>query len=131
MRYDLELLGESIVYPGHPLVIAFLIVSRYPNLESALKKGKESSSALENSYIPGAGGNVYIALDFLRQCFQIGFPRAYERACGSWANCDNQKVLDPERHRLGVEQADRILTRLIQALATWPEESVDQVVDPS
>ena len=36
-RWENEVLGEHTQYPGHPLILACMVMDRYPNLEAALE----------------------------------------------------------------------------------------------
>lgn len=119
MRADQDLLGESIEYPGHPITLAFIIASLYPSLKSALDyQGRDYPAALRDSRIPGSGGNVWGALDFLRHSHN-SWEFAVSFADDFWARCDNQKQNDQPRWRRGQEQADRIKDRLKEKLGAF------------
>jgi len=119
--------GEFSVYPGHPLVIAYIIINNYPNLEAALKKSENSvyCRALTDCNIPGAGGNVHSAIDFLVNV-KNDMPMmdlAIARANLWWAGCDGQ-LSNPNlfnRWLAGQEQADRFMERLKSKLPEWPQ----------
>jgi hypothetical protein len=86
--------GEVAIYPGHPLTIAYLIVNAYPSLVAAIRKSDQTTypDALSNGNIPGAGGNVLVALDFLRKAVIEHAPinDVIDHANSFWANCDSQ-----------------------------------------
>lgn len=117
--------STQVIYPGHPLVIAYLIVGRYASLRKALR-GSASGypSALTSARIPGAGGNVHAALDFLERVIdnRLPFEDAVKHANAWWACCDNQATSGTlsGRWRSGQKQADQILDLLRQRLALWP-----------
>ena len=79
-------LGELVVYPGHPLVLACMVMDRYPSLAVASHHDADhpTYAALSDSFIPGSGCAVYAALDFLHYAQTIGLAQAYthgERYC--------------------------------------------------
>jgi len=115
--------GEIAVYPGHPLTLAYLIVNAYPSLAQATRKSDRSEfmHALANCGIPGAGGNVYSALRFLKAVAdgELSMQQAVDRANDNWAHCDDQAQTYIERWRQGQAQADRILDRLTKQLIHW------------
>lgn len=115
--------GENAVYPGHPLTIAYLIINTYTSLAEAAKKSErtEFKDALSNGDIPGAGGNVYNALDFLDYVVngRLSMKQAIGLANTMWANCDGQANGNIQRWKRGQEQADRILDRLTKQLEDW------------
>lgn len=62
--------GEDLVYPGHPVVIAYLIMRRFESYVEATEKneGAMYNRALSSADIPGGGGEVNMALDILKAC---------------------------------------------------------------
>lgn len=75
----------NYVYPGHPLTIACYIMENYSSLSEARSKGIQHPKALEDSRIPGAGGNVYAALEILAQPVEESVGRAnqiWQQYCG-------------------------------------------------
>lgn len=59
--------GQVFIYPGHFALIAYFIVNQYSSFEEA-NQGTPSGfpKALAEPSIPGAGGEVYMALNFLK-----------------------------------------------------------------
>lgn len=129
--------GETSVYPGHPLTVAYLIIHLYPSLACATRKSDRSDymHALSNGAVPGAGGNVYSALRFLQAVVrgEQSMQAAIDSANSNWEHCDGQadggrgyakSEADRERFikrwRHGQAQADRILPRLTEKLLFWP-----------
>lgn len=51
MDISKAVLGERAIYPGHPLTIAYIIVSKYDSLEQAREKGSRFPRALEDTDI--------------------------------------------------------------------------------
>lgn len=116
--------STQVVYPGHPLVIAYLIVERYASLREALRGSTGGyPAALVSARIPGAGGNVHAALDFLERVIdsRLPFEDAVKHANAWWAACDSQATSDAliVRWRSGQTQADQILDLLQQRLSNW------------
>lgn len=105
--------NERIVYPGHPLTLALIITDVYPSLAEAEQK------ALGSREVPGAGGNVHSALDFLRRAMAGNIDAAIEHANAAWAYCDGQRTAQPERWRNGQAQADRVMDELRRGLERW------------
>lgn len=66
--------GDYPVYPGHPLVVAFEIISVFPTPESALAICKDSGlncpGAVADNRITGGGGEVHAACNLLRKAQQ-------------------------------------------------------------
>lgn len=100
---------EQTIFPGHPLVIATIIMKHYPNLDEAFAKKEDHSfpNALEDQNIPGAGGNVYSALDALRYVRDglMGIDKAVEFCNEVWASCDDNQRLHPEKYERGMAEA--------------------------
>src|SRR4051812_31063959 len=97
--------GQFSVYPGHPIVIAYLVTFAYPNLTSALTPDIQPDgapygwpSALGNNDIPGAGGCVHSGLYVLKRIRDgLTVKQSLEQADQTWGQCDNQKTKDPKR----------------------------------
>lgn len=142
MKTDRDLLGESAVYPGHPVTVALCIVRHFPSLEVAMGRTQNDSSflgvsrpnALGDGTIPGAGGNVYLALDLLHVLAKgIVFEEAVAQADKDWAECDSQAKggyawdKNPEDHRdhylkrwqEGQAQADRFKAVFQEEVGKW------------
>jgi hypothetical protein len=115
------------VYPGHPIVIALVIMDTYKSLDEAHARKGEYPSALANGNIPGAGGNVYNALDVLTHISRgMTVEDAFEWADGLWAGCDDQKHRSgseqerlQSRWRRGQEQADDLKEDFRKKVADW------------
>lgn len=138
MRSDLAFLGEPVVYPGHPVTIAYLIASHYTSYETALTSSENGGSwchALGNSDIPGAGGCVYLAVDLLKKLVQDEMPadQAFAWADEVWGRVDSMKdgggsFARNEAARAsftktfegGQAQANRVKEKLVARLREWP-----------
>ena len=111
MRSDIDLLGESAAYPGHPVTLGYLIFKHFRSMGEASERpeGHQCPRALSSSAIPGAGGCVYDALRFLRDLKEgVEFTEAVDRANTSWGQRDNHKEDDLPRYHEGQKQADRV-----------------------
>jgi len=134
---ELDIGSDSSVYPGHPVTVAYLITRCFPNYKAAFQKDGTKwnyASALSSSKIPGAGGNVHAALDFLSylRSEDITWEGAVKWADDYWATCDGQakgggsyaKDKDAEkrfidRWKQGQEQADKIKPLLEERDFWW------------
>lgn len=122
MRNDRELLGGNpSVYPGHPGTVAYLITQHYSCLTDALKGTKDKPPAIENTDIPGAGGNVYQALHVLSFVGVYGVDAAMNLAENHWNHCDSQasSTQYQDRYHAGIKQFRMILPKLREVLKTW------------
>jgi hypothetical protein len=120
MKNDQTILGEHAVYPGHPVTLALCIVNNFPNWEAAIVKKNDIEAAVGCIEIPGAGGNVYAALDILSQLRKgMPFDKAMERADYVWGQCDDHKAMNKPRYVTGQEQADRFKDKLKEHAAWW------------
>jgi len=64
----IELDQNSFVYPGHPVVLAVMIMKKFASWKEASARTKYTfPAALGSQEIPGAGGAVYSALDVLKR----------------------------------------------------------------
>ena len=96
-------------------MVAYLITLEYESLETAAaKKTDNCPHALSNGNIPGAGGNVYAALNLLHQVkrLKLSAEKAFEHADYYWSACSPQISQ-------GQAQANRIKARLQERLQTW------------
>jgi hypothetical protein len=113
-----EKLGEPAVYLGHPLTLALLIINKYKDFASASNMGSQFPVALEDCDIPGAGGEVYAALDLLRS-IQNGTPveKAVDDCMAHW------KLYNAGGHLDRVQPADiqaKVLRpKFMAAIAVW------------
>lgn len=117
--------SRAAIYPGHPLVLSWIIVHAYPSFKEAARVQEPSGypAALTSPNIPGAGGNVHAALDFLRRVAE-GTPidKAIARADDFWALCDGQRDGNTRlfaRWQQGQNQAARVKETLVRKLETW------------
>lgn len=145
MRNDYELLKSKgikpAVYPGHAVTVAYCIVNAFQTYEEAFQRTEHNwAAALGDGRIPGSGGCVASALDFLRRLRQGATEEeAFQFADELWCTVDSQKNggsifrREPEtpeqaearkkryqdRWREGQEQADLVKSLLLQHAAWW------------
>lgn len=122
-----EHLGESGVYPGHPIIGACLVMDRYPDLASALARrpGSDFGNALSDGFIPGAGCAVHAALDTLRFAQTQGLDAAYAHAARYWDGWEAQNEKNKASAEKGRLQAERIKPYFEARLKVWggPEDA--------
>lgn len=84
----------QVIYPGHPIAIAFCILKAFPTYAAAIENdGHNCSMAVSSSKIPGAGGCCYAALDFLTALHRgTSLKAAIEDADATWDRIDNHKM---------------------------------------
>lgn len=140
---DHEVLGEFAVYPGHPVTLAYIITQVFDTYEEASGRscscgsglhlcGKGWPNALGDSAVPGAGGNVYGALDLLARLHKgMSWDDAIKHAVDYWDRCDSQKTAYPKRHQEGQEQAEKFLQKLKDQSAWWSKKDGNAEETPS
>lgn len=78
---------KDFVFPGHPITIAVFIMQRFDSLSEAqayTKGHRDWPDTLGDPRVPGCGGPVHSALDFLRNIRIGGWEVAVERAEEAW-----------------------------------------------
>lgn len=120
-RWENEVLGEHAEYPGHPLILACMVMDRYPNIETALcrEQGREFGNALSDNFIPGAGCAVHAALDTLRHAMDVGLEAAYAHADRYWLGWEQQNPKNVPGAAHGRDQAERIKGKFEAQLRSW------------
>lgn len=123
--YSYELLDrEGLVYPGHPCVIAYMILKKYESYEKAIERspGAGYPMALVDGDISGAGGNVYAALDILKAIVEKGPEEAFSQGEAAWERCVGPGTGNIESAFIpGQEQAEKFRERFMNAAAMWHE----------
>ncbi len=132
MNTEQSLLGGTLVYPGHPVPLAYLIMHTYPDLESALARSDTSPwpAALGNQAIPGGGGEVRAALNLLL-AVRNGTPpvAAVAKATEQWRR--GVAGGHPAAVAPGQAQADEVLKRFLAVLDRWLPEQDRAVTLPA
>ena len=121
-RAVMDVTGEYPVYPGHPLTIAWEIISVFKTPTEALQTVKTDSlncpEAVADNRITGAGGEVYRACELLRRAQQgIKVDDLIAWADECWVSgCAGgySRAVQP-----GLEQAERLKPLFAGKLADW------------
>jgi hypothetical protein len=124
---------DGLVYPGHPVCIAFLIMLAYPNLESAKAKPSPEANygnALSDMRIPGAGGNVHGALDLLKRATLLSPDAGFAFGEEYWRNCANGDNFG-KNHDAGKAQAESIKQAFLDMAATWCVQKEEAAAAPA
>jgi hypothetical protein len=116
---------EGVIYPGHPVCIAYLIMLNFPSLEAAKYRppsndphNQKSPRALVHENIPGGGGNVFGALDVLKRAREASPEVAFEFGAGWWMRHASGTNY-PDRREPGQAQADNIKAAFLEKAAEW------------
>jgi|JI10StandDraft_1071094.scaffolds.fasta_scaffold16637_8 hypothetical protein len=114
-------LGESASYPGHPLVVATMIMDRYHSFEHASDRapGAHCENARADPFIVGAGCAVLSALDVLRSAVAGDVGAAMQHAERYWRAWEAQLPENPTRGLVGRGQADRVRPLFMERLKEW------------
>lgn len=110
----------GVHHPGHPVLIALLIMTKYPNLNAARQReeGTGCTAVLADGDIAGAGEQVNAALDILADVRRDGPEAAFARASGQWLARTSRRFSD--RQAPGQIQAERFKRRFLELAADWP-----------
>ncbi|WP_413460460.1 hypothetical protein [Herbaspirillum huttiense] len=118
----IKVTGQYPVYPGHPLTIAWEIMTVFPKAEDALKTLRTEQlncpAAVADERITGGGGEVYAACDLLRRAI-AGEPAEVllEWADERWSRGNaggHVAAVEP-----GQAQAEQIKPLFAAKLASW------------
>lgn len=120
-KWEQDELGESGEYPGHPVILACMVMDRYPNLESArtVDPGESSNRALRDNFIPGSGCAVNAALNTLERATTEGLESAYKGSEDYWTGWELQSPKNAERAAHGRAQAEKMKAGFESRLKTW------------
>jgi hypothetical protein len=121
-RAVVDVTGEYPVYPGHPLTIAWEIMTVFRSPVEALKtvttNGLNCPEAVADSRISGGGGEVHRACDLLRRAQQgVSASELIEWADEKWIGGQaggHVKAIQP-----GLAQAEKIKPLFAEKLAAW------------
>jgi hypothetical protein len=107
-------------HPGHPVIIALLIMTKYPSLSAAEQReeGVGCPVVLTDGDIPGAGEQVSAALAILADLRRDGPEAAFARATRQWRVRTSRRFKD--RQDPGQTQAERFKRRFFELASTWP-----------
>lgn len=117
---------DQYVYPGHPMVIAVIIMDVYARFHDANTPTEHNwCHALGNSKIPGAGGNVAATMDLLRfvENKALDVDGAVQWAKDYWKRCVGPGTGNHERQfKSGVDGAAAIEATFRTRLSEWDFE---------
>lgn len=121
--WGMKHLGESVSYPGHPLVLATMIMDRYHSFGHAIGRelGSDYNNALSDIFIPGAGCAVSSALDVLGLAIAGDLETAVDHAEQYWKGWEQQSPRNPERCLLGRVQAERVRPLFMERVQAWKD----------
>lgn len=124
--WGMKHLGEAVSYPGHPLVLATMIMDRYHSFAhaSARAPGATYDNALADGFIPGAGCAVSSAMDVLMRAVGGDLETAVHHAERYWTGWEEQSPRNTERGLVGRRQAERIRPMFMERLQAWKEGTV-------
>ena len=115
-------LYSGYVYPGHPIILAKMIMEKYPSLLTATHRVGDGSTiaVLADHDIPGAGGCVWAAVDTLRYLLskEITSEQAFIYADRYW----DRSVSDVSKRKDGQHSADAVKNEVIKMASVWPKE---------
>jgi hypothetical protein len=114
---------DYYVYPGQPLVIACYILEKYSSLDEANKLGDRYPNALEDSDIPGAGGNIYGAIDLLYKIKGTPLEDVKDLALmysnDYWKSCDSMFSYNIEKCIYGIEKSTKLIDTFYELYKKW------------
>lgn len=119
-EFAIQYLGESPIYPGHPITISLLIMHRFSDLGAAKQTAENGfSSALATPDIPGAGSEIAYALNLLERLAEGRFSLAdaFETASIRWK--ENPLNVPADTIMAGQEQAKRLCDSFIAQAMEW------------
>jgi hypothetical protein len=118
--FAMQLLNDTPVYPGHPTVIAYVIMHLYNGLPKAMERTDWGTPrAVEAPRFPGSGTAVHSALDVLGyvQKGLMSVEDALREADRLWAvSC---KDTTSGKHLEGMAQAIAIRGAFVEKANTW------------
>lgn len=120
-RSEREILdGEDHVYPGHGLVIAYIIMHVFDSPAAALATTEHGwPEALSSSAVPGSGDGAYAGCGVIEWMLGGMTPEdAADQADRSWRRRVQGGAFG-NRLDAGQEQADRFRGRFIAKAKTW------------
>jgi hypothetical protein len=122
---------QGLVYPGHPVCIALLVMLKYPDLETAVAKPSEDAcygNAVSDTDIPGAGANAHAGVEVLRRARSQGAEEAFAYGETYWRECASGENFG-KNHDAGQQQAESIKERFLLMADRWAR--AQQGAEPS
>jgi hypothetical protein len=108
-------LSEPVVFPGHPLVIALIIMGRYANLAEALDEaGTGIARVLADPNVPGGAAFIDSAVSLLELgCSGTSIDDLVRHADAFWRDAS------PVNLQQGLQQAKDIETQFRERATVW------------
>lgn len=121
--WERDVLGEHIVYPSHPIVLACMIMDRYQNLAHATRNDSQDKYGFPNAssdhFIPGAGCAVRGAMRALEIAATVGSEAAFTQAYDYIENYRKQNVANEADAARAHLQCEKVKDRFVSHLAVW------------
>lgn len=118
--------GEQAVYPGHPLTVAYVIMSVFPGPEEALAPSKHGhwSVCVGCADVPGAGDGANAGADVCQMLADGKAPEdAAKFADDTWLRMVNPEGSNhPSAWKPGQEQADKFRDRFLELAKVWGKD---------
>lgn len=117
-----ENLRDQSIYPGHPIVLALCIMREFSSLKEAKSPSPKTGhpQALTSAKVPGAGGNVWGALDLLTVAEVLSPEGTWEHGEALWLRMvgpgrgNHENTFAP-----GKEQAHSVRAEFMAKLVAW------------
>ncbi len=120
--WEQEHLAEPVRYPGHPVVLACMVMDRYESFEDAFAAVAQGGvpAALKDPFIPGSGCAVYAALDLLAEARGGRFEYALNHAQAYWHTFESSDA-SKEASAAGRAQASKMLPYFESRVKAWAD----------
>lgn len=107
-------------YPGHPLVLAFLVMENFASIEEALAipRGGRARNVFNFSGIPGSITNLDAALAVLKLARETKIGEALDLAGQTWRRSLGE-TFHAEDGRIGQEHAVLVHPEFEKKVKTW------------
>jgi len=111
---------EGAVYPGHPLVLAYLVMRNFESLEdaNAIPRGKVGKNVFSRAALPGSIANLETALAVLALTRRGELTLARDIADQAWLDSRHQ-TLNREAWEEGLAQAETVAMAYLQEAPGW------------
>jgi hypothetical protein len=117
---------RGAVYPGHPLVIAYLVMKSFKSLEDALTTppGQQSKNLYSLGALPGSVGAIEAAVQVLRLGQSGSFGKALDFADNEWLQSVKGEFGN-ELWTSGHVQADSLKAAFMEEAPAWCKTRID------
>lgn len=118
-----EHLGSEIVAPGHPLILAVMVLERFPGMSNAIYRARVEdirTAAEVDPFIPATPKMVRQALEVLEVGLSLGAETAIARAEEKWLGLyQTRQIAEGHLYSGGKFQAKRVEVKFRERLALW------------